>query len=247
MFTLKGKENSLAEDKNKKRGRPSGRTEQGEKQKKHLYQVGLKLIQEQGYENATLRKMAKQAGVSPGLFYKYYSSKGALVLELHEDLTSAFEKRFESQIQPGSWGQRSVETLRLSLATLAPHREALKALIPVLVGYEDQNVFSGFSEFSRHRVENLFYRALQESQSPPAKDIIEPLARLTYTVHLAVLLFWLLDKSENQKATDGVLDFYEKLLQPLKYAIKVGGAKKLIKKADALFQQGLVANDKGQD
>lgn len=236
----------MADENQKKRGRPSGRTDQGEKQKQHLYQVGLKLIQTEGYEKATLRKMAKQAGVSPGLFYKYYASKGALILELHESLTSAFEKRFERQIQPGPWGQRSVATLRLSIKTLAPHREALKALIPVLVGYEDQNVFSGTSEFTRHRVENLFYRALAESTSPPPADIVAALARLTYTIHLAVLLFWLLDKSPKQKATEGVLDFYEKLLQPLKFAIKVGGAKKLIKKADALVQQGLVANDKSQ-
>ncbi len=191
--------------------------------------------------------MAKQAGVSPGLFYKYFPNKGALVLALHEELTSQFEQAFEKKINRGSWMSRSARTLRLSLETLTPHREALKALIPVLVGSEEQNIFSGFSQFSQDRVEDLFFRSLAEATQPPPQALIRPLARLTYTAHLAVLLFWLLDKSSNQKATEGVLKFYEKLLKPLRYAIKFGGAKKMILQADIIFQQGLGASSRREN
>ncbi len=232
----------MTENEKKGPGRPSGRTLQGEKQKRHLYEVGLSLIKEEGFEKATIRKMAQMAGVSPGLFYKYFASKEELVLHLHEDLTSEMERRCE-KISGKSWVDRSTQTLRLSLETLTPHRKALKALIPILVGSDQQNVFSGFSQFSRLRVEDLFMKAISESSHPPSKEMVEPMGRLTYNIHLAILLFWLLDKSSKQKASEELLKIYEKALRSLALGLKLGPIKSIVKRTDQAIQAGLIAPD----
>lgn len=229
----------MTEIEKRRRGRPSGRTARGEEQKRQLYEVALKLIGDKGFEKATLREMAKLAGVSPGLFYKYFPNKQAIVLELHEDLTSDMERRCQN-IAAGTWMERSTQTLQISLETLVEYREELKSLIPVLVGAEDQNVFSGFSQFSRLRVQSLFIDAISHSKNPPKKELIEPLGRLTYLVHLAVLLFWLLDKSEMQKSTEEIIKMYGKLLKPLSLALKLGGAARLVKQVDQIVQNGLM-------
>ena len=85
----------------------------------------------------------------------------------------------------------------------------------------------------------FFFRAIAEAKTKPSEDILESLARLTYMAHLAVLLFWLLDKSENQKATKQLLVLYKNMLKPLALGIKWGGAKNIIKNIDKILTSGL--------
>ena len=78
MFTKNGKST--------KRGRPPGRTVEGEATRRRLYETAIRLIGEQGYEATTLRDVAKRAGVSAGLLYRYFPSKRSVVLALYDEL-----------------------------------------------------------------------------------------------------------------------------------------------------------------
>ena len=229
----------MAEIETSGRGRPKGRTKQGEETRLHLYQIGLEMIEEVGFEKATLRKMAARAEVSPGLFYKYFPNKGALVLELHESLTTSLENTWET-IDDGSWTQRAYETLKMSLESLKPHRKSLQSLIPVLVGGGGQGVFSEETKVTRLRVESLFYRSISESKNPPPQNIQIPISRLIYYCHLAVLLFWLLDQSDGQKATESLIKKIQGLLMPLSLLMKLPGARKTLLEFDKSLSEGLI-------
>ena len=50
-----------------------------------LYAAALRLIAKRGYEAATLRDIAAEAGVSPALLYRYFPGKHAVVLALYEE------------------------------------------------------------------------------------------------------------------------------------------------------------------
>ncbi|HEY9462479.1 MAG TPA: helix-turn-helix domain-containing protein, partial [Vicinamibacterales bacterium] len=78
--------------KSAKRGRPPGRTVEGEATRHRLYETAIRLIGEQGYEATTLRDVAKRAGVSAGLLYRYFPSKRSVVLALYDELSDAFAK-----------------------------------------------------------------------------------------------------------------------------------------------------------
>ncbi len=220
------------------RGRPKGITEGGAEMRQHLYFVAIELINDVGYEKATLRKMATLAGVSPGLFYKYFPSKEALVFELHETLTSDFEHKAQ-YLKDRKWADRTFEVLKLSLESLKPHRETLVSFRGVLVGSRDKNVFSGFSKFSQQRVQAVFERAITESTNPIAKDLILPLARLGYLIHMAILLFWLFDQSEKQKSTDTLIDLMGRWASRAQFVLKLPGAKKLVIQLDQIIDQAL--------
>src|SRR5690348_5154878 len=141
------------------RGRPPGRTHRGDAARKRLYDVAIRQIAEHGYEGTTLREIAKAADVSPGLLYRYFPSKSAVVMALHDELSSEYAERTE-QIPEGSWADRALFAHRASLSVLGPHRAALAALVPVLVGGGQDGVFGERTAFSRQRVQPVFVAAV---------------------------------------------------------------------------------------
>ena len=74
----------------RRRGRPPGRTAEGEAARRRLYETAIALIGERGYEGATLRDVAARAGVSPALLYRYFPSKRSVVLALYDELSDRF-------------------------------------------------------------------------------------------------------------------------------------------------------------
>ena len=66
--------------------------------------------------------------------------------------------------------------------------------------------------FSRLRVQQVFEEAVVGSSDAPKPPLSEALGRLLYLVHLAVLLWRLLDKSSNQRATAALVSLTQQLL-----------------------------------
>ncbi len=188
------------------RGRPKGRSSKGQQTEQHLYQTALQLFAERGYEETTLRDIAKAAGLRPGLIYRYFPSKRAVVVTLYNQLTEAYLQKTKD-LEKGGWYGRFVDTLKISLDTLKPHREILSALTPVLVSRSDEGVFAPQTSFSRDKVVDSFEKALHEAEDPAPK--LKGLAWLLYLLHIAVILWWLLDRSEQQKGTEKLLAFLE--------------------------------------
>lgn len=50
--------------------------------KQRIVEAGQKLIREKGYYNVTTPEIAKEAGVSTGILYRYFKNKLAVVLEI---------------------------------------------------------------------------------------------------------------------------------------------------------------------
>ena len=161
----------------------------------------MQLIAARGYEATTLRDIAKEAGVSVGLLYRYFPSKQAVVIALYDELSSEYARQ-AAAMPPGRWRDRFIFAVNTSLEVLKPHHVALRALTPVLVGDPDEGIFSASTAFSRLRVQQVFEEAVVGSSDAPKQPLAEALGRLLYLVHLAVLLWWLLDKSF-EPARDG--------------------------------------------
>ena len=190
----------------RKRGRPPGPTPQGAAAREHLYAVAMRLIAERGYEATTLRDIAREAGVSVGLLYRYFPGKQAIVIALYDQLSTEYARQ-AADMPPGKWRDRFVFALKTSLHVLEPHRVALRALTPVLVGDPDEGIFAATTAFSRLRVQRVFEEAITGSTDAPKQPLAESLGRLLYLIHLAVLLWWLLDKSPRRRASGaGVAD-----------------------------------------
>jgi len=220
------------------RGRPPGRTRQGAAARERLFRIAIREIARRGYEAATLREIAAKAGVSVGLLYRYFPSKQAVVLALYEELSAAYAQRAHS-MSSGSWRDRFLFALRASLTTLGPRHDTLAALVPVLVGDREEGLFSPRTAFSRQRVQHVFVTAVTGAGDAPPGATAESLGRLLYLAHLAILLWWLLDRSRDQRATAALVSLVERALPLVALALRMPIAATLIGTADALVLEGL--------
>lgn len=221
------------------RGRPPGRTPQGDAAKHRLYQVAIRSIAQRGYEAATLRDIAAQAGVSVGLLYRYFPGKQAIVLALYDDLSSDYVRQVAG-MRPGRWRERFVFALKTSLRVLEPHRVALRALIPVLVGDPEEGIFAAATAFSRRRVQEVFERAVTGATDAPKPPLADALGRILYLLHLAVLLFWLLDRSAKQRATTALVSLAAQMLPSAALALRVPRVRRVVVAMDELVRDALL-------
>ncbi len=237
MFT----ENS----KPRKRGRPPGRTAEGEATRARLYEIAIGLVGEHGYEAATLREVAARAGVSPGLLYRYFPSKRSVVLALYDQLSEEFAQH-AVEMPRGKWRDRFIHTLELSLRVIGPHRVTLRALAPVMIGDTEESVFARSTAFSRLRVQTAFETAVVEATDSPKKPLAGALGRLLYLLHLGVLLWWLLDRTPGQRATDALVASLRKILPSASLALHLRPVKVFIQSAEALFAEALLNDPNGK-
>jgi AcrR family transcriptional regulator len=184
----------------RRRGRPPGRTKEGEATRRRLYTLSVRMIATRGYEATTLRDIAKRAGVSPGLLYRYFPSKRAVVLALYEDLSTEYAVR-ASRMGAGPWQDRFLFALEASLDVLGRQRATLAALTSVLFGDAEGGLFAPATAASRRRVEAVFHEAVRGASDAPSAEAAAALGRILYFAHLAIILWWLLDKSSRQRAT----------------------------------------------
>jgi AcrR family transcriptional regulator len=222
----------------RKRGRPPGQSAQGAEARQRLYETAIRMISERGYEATTLRDIARDARVSVGLLYRYFPSKRAVILALYEELSADYARQALAMPR-GKWRDRFIFALQTSLQVLEPHRVALRGLIPVLVGDPEEGVFAQGVAFSRLRVQRVFEEAVVGSTDAPARTLAEAIGRQLYLVHLAVLLWWLLDKSAKQRATTALVSLFRQVLPSAGMALRLPPVRRFVVSSDELVRQAL--------
>jgi len=222
----------------RRRGRPAGPTPQGTAARDRLYAIATQLIAARGYEETTLRAIAKEAGVSVGLLYRYFPSKQAIVIALYDELSSEYGRQ-AARMPPGRWRDRFLFALKTSLHVLEPHQMALRALTPVMVGDPQEGIFSASTAFSRLRVQGVFEQAVTQSSDAPKPPLADALGRLLYLSHLAILLWWLLDKSPHQRATTALVSLTQQLLPSAGLALRVPPVRTFVISVDKLVREAL--------
>ena len=101
---------------------------------------------------------------------------------------------------------------------------------------------SNNTAFSRLRVQQVFEEAVVGSSDAPKPPLSEALGRFLYPVHLAVLLWWLLDKSSNQRATASLVSLTQQLLPSAALTLRVPSVRRFVISAvDGLVREALLA------
>ena len=218
------------------RGRPPGRTEQGEATREALYQAAIRGFDERGYDATTLRDIAEAAGVSPGLLYRYFPSKQAVVLALYGERSVLFASSVE--LPDGAWPPRLLAALRHSLEVLGPHRATLRAVLPALLTDAEGGLLSPAAAESRTHVQSVFHEAVTKASLPPPGP--EVMARLAYGLQWLVLLFWVLDRSHEQEATHSLLAWVERAVPMASMGLWLPGVPELLASLDEVVWRGLL-------
>jgi AcrR family transcriptional regulator len=208
-------------------------TSKGESTRQHLVETSISLFKERGYEATSMRSIAKHAGVSPGLAYRYFDGKESLVAELYAQLSTEFVQN--AVLPEGSWTERGLAALDGSLSVLKPHRDVLATLMG---SSATQRSLSPPMARTAPAVEAVFFRAIAESKPPP-RDA-RAVGEILYLAHLGVLLFWILDRSVDQRATSALRDWVGNTLPMLALALRIPGAMRPIRSLLNIVKLGVL-------
>lgn len=182
-----------------------------------ILEVTLELLTSQGFEAATTRDIAREAGIAVGTLFNYFPTKEAIVLQLVADALEVAEAKFEKRRRSGasleenlflhiSTGLRELRTVRTFL------RPALDAgLSPARQASADE-----VSEAVRARhLETVQRLSSQHGRGEPLSGLQ---LQMYWLLYHGLLSFWAGDDSPKQEDTFAILDqsvqMYVSWLQP---------------------------------
>src|SRR2546421_2179619 len=73
----------------------------------------------------------------------------------------------------------------------------------------------------------------------PRPEVVAALGRLLYLVHLAIILWWLLDKSPKQRATTSLMALVRRALPACALTLRLPRAHAFVVAGDKLFREAL--------
>jgi len=192
----------------------SPKTRRGEASRAVILSAALDLFQERGYEATTMRAIAERAGVSLGGSYHYFPSKEHLVLEFyrhtHELHLAAImpllarEKDLTARLRG---------TVRAVVVTCEPfHAVAGSIFSTVANPASPLNPFGGAARPLRDEVVALYAEVVNGSDARIAADIAEMLPLTLWLYQMAILYFWIFDRSTGRLRTLEVIDETSELI-----------------------------------
>jgi AcrR family transcriptional regulator len=175
--------------------------------RKQILSAALELFRKQGFEAATMREIARSAGVATGAAYYYFDSKDAIVLAFYDQAQKDMAPLLEQTlVETRDLEECLRRIIRIKLEYFQPSRAFLGALS---AHSDPQHPLSPFSEQSRAIREAdiaFFARAIEGSRLRLPDDLKTYLPRLLWMYQMGLILFWIYDRTEGQVKTRALLD-----------------------------------------
>ena len=183
-------------------------TPRAEDTRRKIYEAAMELFREKGFEETTMRDIAAKAGVALGGAYYYFSSKDAIVLAFYREMQETStplvggaltdKKKLKERI-------RAVLDQRLKL--LAPNRKFCAALFRHAPdGADPLSPFSEESRLIRDAAIEQMRVALEGGDVRIPADLRPRLPYLLWLYQMALIMFWLYDRSPDQQRTQQLME-----------------------------------------
>jgi AcrR family transcriptional regulator len=183
-------------------------TSRAEDTRRKIYEAAMELFRVKGFEETTMRDIAAKAGVALGGAYYYYSSKDAIVLAFYREMQETStplvggaltdKKELKERI-------RAVLDQRLKL--LAPNRKFCAALFRHAPdGADPLSPFSEESRLIRDAAIEQMRVAIEGGDVKIPADLRPRLPYLLWLYQMALIMFWLYDRSPDQQRTQRLME-----------------------------------------
>jgi AcrR family transcriptional regulator len=183
-------------------------TPRAEDTRKKIHEAAMELFREKGFEQTTMRDIAAKAEVALGGAYYYFSSKEAIVLAFYQEMQeSSHDEIIAAMGERTSLKDRLRCVLEKRLELLAPNRKFCDALFRHAPDSSDPlSPFSAETQAIRERAIEHLRIAIEGSDVKVPADLKPQLPYLLWLYQMAVILFWLYDRSPNQERTQKLMD-----------------------------------------
>jgi AcrR family transcriptional regulator len=182
-----------------------------------ILDAALELFRQEGFDTATMRDIARKAGVATGAAYYYYPSKDAIVMGFYQRSNAEMQPKIEAALsEVNGLEKRLCEVIRVKLAHFAPNRGVLRALLRN--GADPKHPLSPFSPQTKE-VRDIdmawFRRILVDCGVRIPRDLEPHLPGILWFFQMGVIFFWVIDESAKQTRTERLLDLAAKSLTAL--------------------------------
>ena len=183
-------------------------TPRAEDTRRRIYDAALELFREKGFEQTTMRDIAANGGVALGAAYYYFSSKDAIVLSFYHELQqSSHDEILKSLSGHKKLKERIRIVLDKRLELLAPNRKFCAALFRHAPDSADPlSPFSNETHAIREAAIEHMRIAVDGSEVKVPSDLKPRLPYLLWLYQMALIMFWLYDRSPDQQRTQRLMD-----------------------------------------
>ncbi len=173
-----------------------------------ILDCALALFRQEGFDTATMRDVAKKAGVATGAAYYYYPSKDAIVMAFYRRSCVEMQPRIEAALdRAGGLANRLRALIRVKLDYFAPDRSVLRALLRN--GADPKHPLSPFSPETKEirDIDIAWFRhILIDCGTRIPRDLEPVLPQVLWFFQMGVIFFWVIDESPGQARTTALLE-----------------------------------------
>jgi len=184
------------------------RTRRGETSRAAILGAALDLFGERGYDATTMRAIAERAGASLGSSYHYFPSKEQLVLEFYRHTHELHLAAIAPLLgREKDLAARLRGTVRAVVVTCEPFHAVAGSIFSTVANPSSPlNPFGGAARPLREEVVALYAEVVKGSDARIPADIGEMLPLSLWLYQMAILYFWIFDKSPGRLRTLEVID-----------------------------------------
>jgi AcrR family transcriptional regulator len=175
--------------------------------RERIFNAALALFHRRGFETATMREIAAEAGVATGAAYYYFASKDAIIMDFYRRSSAEMQPKIEVALKDATGlEQRLRELILVKLTHFAANREILRALLRN--GADPKHPLSPFSpQTSEIRDIDIawFHRVFIDGGVRIPRDLEPHLPDILWFFQMGVIFFWVIDESPGQERSKRLL------------------------------------------
>jgi AcrR family transcriptional regulator len=196
-------------------------TPKSEATRQRILAAALRVFRERGFDAATMRQVAAEAGVAVGAAYYYFDSKDAIVMAFYQQAQEEMAPALDVILSKSrTIEQRLRGIIEQKFEYFAPNRALVATLSAHIDPVHPLSPFSKVTAPIRERDISFFDRAVSESKLRMSPSVLPYLPRLLWLYQMGLMLFWVYDRSPRQARTALLFD---RTLTMMLFALKFAG------------------------
>jgi AcrR family transcriptional regulator len=197
-------------------------TPKARRTRERILEAALVLFADRGYEATTMRDVAREAGASVGLAYRYFASKEEFALALYMRLAEESEEWAKDGLAGGTVAERFEAAMLAKLDQVSPHRGSLAALLTRALDPNSRLSTLGEGTAAvREKMGSVFLEVVRGASDAPGEKQAMQLGSVLYALHLAIILYWFHDRTPEARATRELVGSARETLRYLRPALRL--------------------------
>jgi len=182
---------------------------QRKKNRRKIINAGVDLMIEKGFKAATMREIARRSGIGDATIYNYFPTKESILYAYYEDHFLDCTKKLQAIEDFNTYSfQEQIQTyIETSLSLFLPDREFVDLSYKTVFFSLSQNyqLFEPIRKQFLLAINDMLEAAIEVEEVPPLV-FAEFVVQLFWDYYIAVLAYWLADKSPQFEDTSILID-----------------------------------------